>query len=198
MAAQFIASMDQSVGAAVDIGVVDLGWISNHHELGSLRHTGDDGLGLERGELLGLVQDEEAVRDGAAADVAEGLDLEKSPLDELLVGLERGCLCAPSILRLLDGLFLLLLPLGGVRSTRPFVPLRMDGKEHLEGIVDRLEPGVEFFVQGAGQEAEGVAHGDHGAADSHAVVLALTGEVETRGNGHEGLAGSGLAIAGDE
>ena len=128
--------MDEAVRSAVNIGVVDLGWISNHDDFGSLRHAGDDCLCLERGELLGLVQDEEAIRDGAAADVAEGLDLEESSLDELLVGLERGSLCAPSILRLLDGLFLLLLPLGGVGSTRPFVPLRMDGKEHLEGVVD--------------------------------------------------------------
>ena len=82
--------------------------------------------------------------------------------------------------------------------TRPFIPLRMDGKEHLEGIVDRLEPGVEFFVQGAGQEAECIAHGDHGTADRHAVVLALTCEVETCGDGHECLASSGLAIAGDQ
>ena len=81
--------MDEAVGAAVDVGVVDLGRVADHDEFGTLRHTGDDGLGLEWGQLLGFVEDEEAVRDGAAADIAEGLDLKESTLDELLVGFER-------------------------------------------------------------------------------------------------------------
>jgi len=59
--------------------------------------------------LLGFVENEEAVRDGAATDVAEGLDLKESPLDELLVGFQRGLAAAIAVLRLLDGLFFLLL-----------------------------------------------------------------------------------------
>ena len=198
LAAEFVTGVDEAIGAAVDVGIVDLGGVADHDELGALRHAGDDGLGLERGQLLGLVEDEEAVRDRSAADVAEGLDLEESALDELLVRLEW-CLASPvAVILLLDGLFFLLLALGGVGSPRAFVPLRMEGKEYLEGVVDRLEPGVELLVECAGEESEGVSHGDHGAADGHAIVLALSGEVESRGHGHEGLAGSRLAIAGDQ
>ena len=198
LATQFVAGMDEAVGAAVDVGVVDLGRVADHDEFGTLRHTGDDGLGLEWGQLLGFVEDEEAVRDGAAADVAEGLDLKESPLDELLVRLQRGLADTITVLRLLDGLFFLFLPLGGVGCTGAFVPLWVKGKEHLEGVVDRLEPRVELFVQGAGEEAEGIAHGDHGTADGHAIVIPLSGEVETCGDGHKGLAGSCLTVAGDE
>ncbi len=198
LATQFVAGMDEAVGASVDVGIIDLGRVADHDELGTLRHTGDDSLGLEWGELLGFVEDEEAVRDGAAADIAEGLDLKESTLDELFVGFERRALPSPGILLLLNGLFFLLLSLGGVRCTGAFVSLWVKGKEHLEGIVDRLKPGMEFLVQGAGKESKGVTHGDHGTTDGHAIVIPLSGEVEPRGDGHEGLAGACLTVAGDE
>jgi len=105
LAAKFIAGVDEAVGAAVDVGVIDLGGVADHDELGTLRHTGDDSLGLEWGELLGFVEDEEAVRDGAAADVAKSLDLKESTLDELLVRLQRGLADTITVILLLNGLF---------------------------------------------------------------------------------------------
>jgi uncharacterized protein (TIGR03790 family) len=86
LAAHALAGVHQAVAAAVDIGVVDLRGIADEHQLGAARHAGDDGLGLQRGELLGLVEHKEAVRDGASADVAERLDLDDPLLDERFVG----------------------------------------------------------------------------------------------------------------
>ena len=57
---------------------------------------------------------------------------------------------------------------------------------------------MELFVQGAGKEAKGLSHGNHGAADRHAVIFLLRGKVEACGYGHEGLARPRLSIAGDK
>jgi len=81
-----VAGVNQAVGAAVDVGIVDLRGVADHDELGVARHAGDDGFRLLRGELLGFVENEEAVGDGAAADVAERLDLEDALLHEDFVG----------------------------------------------------------------------------------------------------------------
>ena len=70
--------------------------------------------------------------------------------------------------------------------------------EEVEGVVDGLEPGTHFFVEGAGEESELVAHGDDGAADGDAVVAAVEDFVEAGGDGDEGFAGAGVAVAGDE
>ena len=115
LSAEAVAGVDEAVGAAVHIGIIDLGGVADHDKLGALGHAGDDSLGLEGGQLLRLVEDEEAVRNGTATDVAEGLDLEKSPFDELFVGLERFLAWSGRFL-LLSGLALLLLPLGGMLS----------------------------------------------------------------------------------
>ena len=115
LSAEAVAGVDEAVGAAVHIGIIDLGGVADHDKLGALGHAGDDSLGLEGGQLLRLVEDEEAVRNGTATDVAEGLDLQQSPFDELLVGLEWFLARSGSFL-LLGGLALLLFPLGGMLS----------------------------------------------------------------------------------
>ena len=74
----------------------------------------------------------------------------------------------------------------------------MERHEDLKGVVDRLEPGMKLFVQGAGEKSEGLSHGDHRTADGHAGVFFLRGEVESCPDGGEGLAGASLSIAGDE
>ncbi len=196
LSTESVAGVDEAVGAAVHIRIIDLGGVTDHDELGTLGHTGDDGLGFQRSELLGLVEDKEAVGNGAASDVAESFDLEESSLDELLVGFERflaGCRGF-----LLCRLALLLFPLGGMLSVWSLRFVGMKRHEHLKGVVDRLEPGMELFVQGAGEEAEGFAHGDHGATDGHAGVFFLSGEEKSRADGGEGLAGTSLTVAGDE
>ena len=147
--------------------------------------------------MLGLVEDEKAVGDGAASDVAEGLDLEEAALHQLFVGLERFLLLAGCRrILLLCRLFLLLFSLGGVPAVLSGVGI--GGKEDLEGVVDGLEPGVELLLEAAGQESKGIPHGHDGAADGHAVVGFLSGEVEAGADGGEGLSGSCLAVAGDE
>ena len=197
LSAKPVAGVDEAVGAAIDIGVVDLSGIADHDELGALRHAGDHGFGFQRSELLGFVEDEEAVRNGATSDVAESLDFKHSTLDELFVGLER-LLAGGGCFLLLGGFALLLFALRGVLTVRAFWLVGMKRHEDFKGVVDRLKPGMELFVESAGEEAEGFAHGDHGAADGHAGVFFLRGEPESRADGGEGFARSCLAVAGDE
>lgn len=73
----------EAVGTAVDIRVVDLVGIAGEDDLGPLPHAGDDGFDFERGQILGLVDDHELVRDGAAADVAESFDDDGAAADEV-------------------------------------------------------------------------------------------------------------------
>ena len=140
-----------------------------------------------------LVEDEEAVRNGSPADVAEGLDLEEAPLNELFIGFEGFLLAGAGRLLLLLCLLLLL----AFRSVLAMGSL-VKGHQDFEGVVDRLEPGVEFFLKGSREKSKGVAHGDHRTADSHAGVFLLIGEEEAPGDGHEGLSGAGLTVAGDQ
>jgi hypothetical protein len=78
------------------------------------------------GEVLGLVDDHELVRDGAAADVGERLDLDDRPeVHQLLVGPGAA------------------LPV-----------LRRAEEQELEVVEDRLHPGVELLVLVAGQVAD--------------------------------------------
>lgn len=131
LSAKTIAGVDEAIGTAVHIGIVDLGGVADHDELRSLGHAGDHGFGLKRRELLGLVEDEEAVWDGAATDVAEGLDLKQSALDELFVGLERFLAGSGGFL-LLGGLALLLFPLGGMLAALPLGAIGMKRHEDLK------------------------------------------------------------------
>src|ERR1035437_9245690 len=68
LAFETVAGVDQSVAAAVHIRMVDLGWVADHHQLGVARHPRDDGLGFLWGDLLGLVENEKPIGDGASAD----------------------------------------------------------------------------------------------------------------------------------
>ncbi len=180
------AGVDEAVAEAVDVGVIDLGGVADEDEFGAAGHAGDDGFGFEGGELLGFVEDEEAVGDGAAADVAEGFDFEEALFDEGVVGFGGGVEVEGG--RVFFVLFAAGTGLGRAEGSH----------DDVEGVVDGLEPGAEFFVEGAGEEAEGFAHGDDGAADGEAVVAALEDFAEAGGDGEEGFAGTGLAVAGDE
>ena len=86
LAAEAVTGVDEAVGTRVDVGIVDLSGIADHDELGLLRHAGDDGFSLQGRELLSFVEDEEAVWDRAAADVAERLDFDDALFDEGFVG----------------------------------------------------------------------------------------------------------------
>ena len=131
--------------------------------------------------MLGLVEDEKAVGDGASADVGEGFHFDNALFDELVVGLAAG---------LGGGLGFALFALGAFGGG--------GDHEEVEGIVDGLEPGAHFLFQGAGEEAHLLAHGDDGPANGEAVVVAGKDFAKSGGDGDEGLSGAGLAIAGDE
>lgn len=175
-----VASVDETIAAAIDVGMIDLIGIANHDEFGAFGHAGDDGFGFLGGELLGFVEDEKAVRDGASADVGEGFDFDDSLIDESVVGfLVRGFVFALVAFAFWT--------LGGLGV-----------HEEIEGVVDRLQPGAHFFLEGAGQVSELFTHRDDGAADGEAIVVAGKHSVEAGGHGDEGFAGAGLSEAGDE
>ncbi len=60
---QAVACIDESVRSVVHVGIVNLGGVTDHHELRAFRHARDDGFSFERRELLGLIQHEEAIRE---------------------------------------------------------------------------------------------------------------------------------------
>ena len=66
--------------------------------------------------------------------------------------------------------------------------------EHLQRVVDRLHPGIQFFFQGTGQETEFLAHRNRRARDHQpAVFTVVHGLLQSRRHGQQGLPGAGLA-----
>ena len=58
----------ESVAVGVYIRVVDSIWVSREYDLGVLADAGDDGIDLERCEVLGLVDDHETIGDASASE----------------------------------------------------------------------------------------------------------------------------------
>ncbi len=187
MATEAVSGVDEAVGSGVYVGVVDLGGVSYHDEFAVFAHSGDDGFGFEGGELLGFIEDEVALGNGAAADVAEGFDFYDAFFDEGFVGFTAGA-AGEEVLGFGGFSFFA----GGGASTGG------GGEEEFEGVVDGLQPGAHFFIEGAGEVAEGFAsHGDDWAADGEAAGGAFEYGVEAGGYGEECFSGAGVAVAGD-
>lgn len=127
LAFKAFSGIDEAIAAAVDVGVIDLFGVTDQHQFGITGHAGDDGFCLLRGELLGLIEDEEPVGDGSAADVAESFDFEDSLFHQEFVGFfgwgRRG------------------FELFAARSEWEF-----GAHEQFESVVDGLEPRTHFFV----------------------------------------------------
>lgn len=136
---------------------------------------------------MGFVEDEEAVGDGAASDVAEGFDFEQTSFLPALVGLK-----AITVGRFWRRrFFFLAIFLGGGWWG-------VGGQEDFECVVDGLEPRVHFFFESSGEEAEGIAHGDDGTANGQAGKELAAGEVKAGCDGEEGFASACAAEASDE
>ncbi len=82
---QAVACVDEAVGVGVDVGVVDLGEVTNENHFGAFAHAGDQGFGFVRRELLGFIDDEDGSGNGASADVGDGFDFDEAGLDERFV-----------------------------------------------------------------------------------------------------------------
>ena len=109
-----------------------------------------------RATLLSFIEHEEAVRNAAATDVAKRLDFDDALLNKVVVG---GC----------GSLHLLRIRQEAVLLARRALRAAFDGAhEEVERIVNRLQPRAHFFLQRAGQEADGAAadHGDRRAQPS--------------------------------
>ena len=70
--------------------------------------------------------------------------------------------------------------------------------QHLERVIDRLEPGTHLFLEAARQKPECIAHGDDRPADRQAVVLLGKYRVKPRADCEKRLASAGRAVAGDQ
>ena len=186
LAAETVAGVYEALRAAVHIRVVDLRGVTNHYEFRTTRHAGDDGFRLERRELLGLVEDEEAVRDRTATYVAKRLDLEQAALDQLLVRFhDRMVRRGFGLGRFLFAVLALI-----IRRTKRH--------EHFTGVVDRLKPRVHFFIQRAGEETQRVAHRDDRTAHSHAIEIMPPREEKPGRDSEQGFSRSCLTVTSDE
>ena len=190
LTAKPVASVNKPVRPAVHIRVIDLGRIANHDQLRSTGHARHHGLGFERRELLGLVEHEEAVRNRAAANVAERLDFEQTSLNELLVGFHDRMMLP----RMLHGRRVF--PAVRIRTTFPTALRLLKRQKHLASIVNGLQPGVHFFIQRSGKKAQRVTHGDDRTAHGEAIEIIPAGEIKPRRDGKERFAGSCLTVAG--
>ena len=170
----------EAVGRAVDVRVVDLERVAGEDNLRALSATRDDRLHLVRRQVLRLVDDQVLVRQAAAANVRERLDLKLAAVEQID---EVAIAGAAAALRFL----VLRAVLGAGRI------------EELEVVEDRLHPGVELLLDVAGQEADVAAERDHRAADEETRVdLVVDGALEAAREGEQRLAGAGLAEHGDE
>ena len=61
----------QAIGLGIEIRVVDLLNVAGEHDLGSFTSTGDDGFDFVRGEILGLVHNEEDLLQASATDIRQ-------------------------------------------------------------------------------------------------------------------------------
>ena len=83
-AVEFFAQVGEAVGPFVEVWLVYLVHITGENNLGPFSGTGDDGLHFVRGEVLGFVNDEERVGEGAATDVGERADEQLFAFEHLL------------------------------------------------------------------------------------------------------------------
>ena len=214
LALHAVVAINEAVAARVHVRIINLGGVADEHDFRALADAGDDGFHLVGRELLGLVEDEEAPRDGAAADEGESLDFDETAFDQALVGLERGGAAGVAAVLVVGlggnglvegcgeggfGVAVMLFFADFFRGKlRVFLRLRRD--EHLECVEVRLQPRLHFFLQRAGQETDVFAQRHDGTGDRDAVVarVVVVSLVQGASDGEKRLAGAGLAEAGDE
>jgi hypothetical protein len=153
--AEDFAGLDES-GLAVG-GEVDLGEVAGDDRLGTEAEAGEEHEHLFGGGVLGFVEDDEGMVEGAAAHVGEGCDF--------------------------DG--------AAFHAALDFV----DGEHVMEGVVEGAEVRGDFFVEIAGEKAEGFAGLDRGAGEDDAGNLFGFEGNDRHGHGEVGFAGAGGADA---
>ena len=135
--------IDQSVGLAVQVGLVNLLDIAGEHHLGTFSGTGDDGFDFMRGQVLGFVNDAVGFAQASSADEGQGLDDQLSALLHVVQPFQFG---------------------GGGRE------LMLDDVQVVE---EGLHVGGYFFLCVAGQEADVfVGQGYDGACQQDLFVVA--------------------------
>src|SRR5450432_113832 len=160
----------EAVRGRVDVGVVNLVRVAREDDLRGFPDARDDGLHFVGRQVLRLVDDDELVRDRAAADVRQRLDLDEAHVDELLVG-------APAL---------------------ALLALRQ-AHEVLDVVVDGLHPRVELLFYRPREVADVAAQRKDGPRDEQLrVELLLDDLLQARGDREHGLARAGLAHEGHE
>ena len=132
-------------GGFGEVGRVDLGDVAQADDLGARARAGDEGLHLLGGQVLGLVQDDVFIEEGAAAHEVQGLDAD--PVAYQVVG---------------DGAA----PITGLAA------LGAVG-EDLQVVHEGAHPGGHLFLLGAGQETDVLAHRDRDARHDDFLVNGL-------------------------
>src|SRR5690349_21876186 len=105
----------------VEVRMIDLIRVARQDDLGAFTRARDDRLDLVRREVLRLVDDHVDVRQRAAADVRQRLDLDEPEIDEL-----------------------------GVAAAVLLVGL-VETEQQLEVVVDRLHPRAQLLLDVAGE-----------------------------------------------
>ena len=170
-----VDDIGQAGGGFAQVGGVDLTQIAQADHLGAGTGAGDQRLHLLGGQILGLVNDDVAVVEGAAAHEVHRTDLD--PALQYVLGR------APRPAAALAGVA---------------VAVRLTG-EHFQVVHQRAHPRSHLFLFRAGQKTDVFADG-HGFAgeDDFRIALFFQGQFQTGGEGQQGLAGAGRAGETDE
>ena len=75
----------QSIVHCIHIGVIDLVRVPCEYELGPFPCTGQYGFDFMRRQVLRFVDNQELFRNGAPANVGQGLDFDRAALEQLFV-----------------------------------------------------------------------------------------------------------------
>ena len=133
--------------------------------------------------MLGFVENEKAIRDRTAADVAERFNFKNALLHQNFVRL----LHASGI---------------GVRVRLLLLAARTERRawphEKIQRVVDRLQPRTHFFIERSGEETKLLAHRHHRAAHGDAIVAAVEHFVKPSRDRDKRLAGAGMTITSHE
>ena len=159
----------QAAGAFGQVRRVDLRDVTQAEDLGARAGARDQGLELLRRQVLRLVDDDEAVQEGAAAHEVERLDLDAR---------------TDKVLR---------------RRTAPVAGFVVGLVQHVEVVFQRAHPRRHFFLFGARQKTDVFAHrhGDAGH-DDLGVGFFVEHLGQRSGQRQQGFSGTGLAEQRDE
>jgi hypothetical protein len=165
---EVLGQKTQSIGAGIHVGIIDLVGVAGEDHFGALSRAGQNGFHFMGRQVLGLVHDEELLRNAATTNVGQRLNAQVTRFFELACGH------------------------GGASAL-----LHVGCDDELKIVIDGLHVRAQLFVHVARQIAEISAHGhDRAAHQKLVVVLFIHDLLKASGDGQQGFASARLAKQG--